>query len=254
MTSKLLTYAPDVLAALSAADRDLLGRWHHRCVFDEDRFHWDLDQGGFACMIVDWGADRRGYTRPKFTRVGMKVEWTVESLLAAQETLVDRGLLPDTWIGDPRRRWHINGWIDALWRDVAAVNPPHHSALLSVAALGWREALRAEELALEAVHWLRSVGGPAVERVAWTTMLRRERKDMNEPLCWWARDGGARISMADVLSTDGLWYPADGLPVVVPAARALWDSGLSLTRVTHNAAYLCVPPLNIVPTAASRRP
>jgi hypothetical protein len=112
---------------------------------------------------------------------------------------------------------------------------------VAVASLGVPALLRAETLAREACAALREHGCPQPERVVWRVGKRRERDDKSIPLAWWAREGGAKVSMADVLSVDGIWYPAKGPETWQHATRELWVDGLALDAITADAVRIVVP-------------
>ena len=188
----------------------------------------------------------RGVTGSNRDHCSNSAPWTITDPAEAQETLVARGLLPEGW-GDPMLRgWHDHqarddGWGD--WRDVVRPAPRTIPDLVAVASLGVPALMRAETLAREACAALREHGCPQPERVVWRVGKRRERDDKSIPLAWWAREGGAKVSMADVLSVDGIWYPAKGPETWQHATRELWVDGLALDAINPDAVRIVVPPV-----------
>ena len=169
----------------------------------------------------------------------------------AQETLVARGLLPDGWCGDVRRRWCCatcggTGSVrksETLWFlcDWCIFGVTDHAAtipdLVAVASLGWDAIQRAEELAREACAALREYGCPQPERVVWRVGerdgLRRVWSERRRGV-WCDLRASGGVSVDDGALRRGFYNDR---------VAELWDSGLALDATTADAVRIVVPPV-----------
>lgn len=162
----------------------------------------------------------------------------------AFETLIARGVLPQSFADDPQRAFvHTDrpddGWGDT--RDALTPHPPTIPDLVAWASLGAAAILRAEELARETVRRLRPWGAPQTERVVWCVRTLSNMEDEGQGTVWHYGEG------RDVL-TGGITPHGD----LFPSVEAIWESGLALApaargldlpAITAEAVTLVVPPV-----------
>lgn len=147
--------------------------------------------------------------------------WITRDPIEAFETLISRGVLPDSWAGDERRAFVCTA---TMANGAITPHPTHIPELVAWASLGPAAILRAEELARETVRRLRPWDAPQPERVVWRVGGRDEHKLV------WSSDGGGH----EVCSC------GRGDPVSSPAAE-IYVAGLAIDSITADAVTIVVP-------------
>lgn len=185
--------------------------------------------------------------------------WAITDPAQAQEALEANDLLPDGWCQGDQAGWYCdrcrgtgwvprNGTVGSEFCDVCRQRdtlPLTMHDLVAVAALGENTLKLATDLPRQACADLDGYQCPRPKRILFSVGKRRERKGPNIPLAWWEREGGARVSMANVLSTDGIWYPEKGEPRELVTSCNLWEMGLCLDRITRDFAVVVVPNVGV---------
>ena len=168
--------------------------------------------------------------------------WITRDPIEAFETLISRGVLPDSWAGDERRAFVCTA---TMANGAITPHPTHIPELVAWASLGPAAILRAEELARETVRRLRPWDAPQPERVVWRVGGRRK--------------ADSRLDVVDrfhVIHTDGsvsTLHDADAYQPIAEqereimeatgTVRDLWRMGLALDSITADAVTIVVPPI-----------